>query len=231
MKRFRRAPGAILSLLLLGLLIYLLGWSQLLSLKSIVIHGTAERPRIRSTLDSVIPHITLGEPLARIDVKSVSRAFENEQWISRVDVGRSWIHGALTIYVEERKPVAAYVNEQGLLNYFDASGNDFSSPITYSHLPTITNQSGDPQSKRSLSRLLVLLPQDLLAHVQSFHVVGVDDLQTEISISQKRTALIKWGAPTDISLKVAIFHKLLALKESAQANLFDLSNPLSPVTH
>jgi cell division protein FtsQ len=230
MKKFRRSPGAFLAVLLLGLLTYLLGWSHLLSLKTIVIHGVKAQSNIQSSLQTVKPPIYIGEPLARIDVRATSRAIKQNEWISKVDVGRSWIHGSLTIYVEERKPVASYLNDLGELRYFDADGRDFSSPLTYPNIPTIKLRTHDIPTKRAISNLLHLMPQDLLNEVQSFTVNGSDDVETHVAIDQKRQALIKWGSPNDISLKVEIYKKLLGLKENAKAVLFDLSNPLSPIT-
>jgi len=230
MKKFRRSPGAFLAVLLLGLLTYLLGWSHLLSLRAIVIHGVKEQSNIQSSLQTVKPPIYIGEPLARIDVRATSRAIKANEWISKVEVGRSWINGSLTIYVEERKPVASYLDDQRALRYFDADGSDFSSPLTYSNVPTIKLRSHDLQTKRAISNLLQLMPQDLLGEVQSFTVNGADDVETEIAISETHKALIKWGNTSDITVKVDVYKKLLGLKENAKAVLFDLSNPLSPIT-
>lgn len=230
MRKFKRSPGAFLAILLVGLLTYLLGWSHLLSLKSIVIHGIKDHTYIQNSIHSVKPRIYIGEPLARIDTRATARAVRQNEWISQVEIGRSWLHGSLTIYVELRKPVASYLDDQGAQRYFDVDGRDFSSPLTYSNVPTIALRARDIQSKRAISNLLQLLPQDLLLQVQGFMVNKSDDVETEVAIDGKRQILIKWGSPTDISLKVDIYRKLLGLQENKKALIFDLSNPLSPIT-
>jgi cell division protein FtsQ len=230
MRRFRRSPGGVLLLILLALLIYILGWSHLLALKRIVIHGTQAQSSIQQSLDAAKPRITIGEPLARIDVRAVSRVIRKNEWITRVEVGRSWIHGSLTIFVDERKPVASYLDSQGRLRYFDATGVDFQSPLTYNRIPIITLGHDDPDSRRVISKFLEQLPSDLLDQIQSFTVKSSSEIETKVATPSKNVALVKWGPPSDISLKIAIYKKLLALKENSQAILFDLRDPLSPVT-
>jgi len=45
-----------------------------------------------------------------------------------------------------------------------------------------------------------------------------------------RTITIMWGNSADIALKIQVFEKLVAMKENAQSILFDLSDPLAPIT-
>jgi len=39
-----------------------------------------------------------------------------------------------------------------------------------------------------------------------------------------------WGNSGDIPLKIQVFEKLVAMKENSQSHLFDLSDPLAPIT-
>lgn len=226
----KRSPGLFLSILLLGLAIYLLGWSSLLSLKKIAISGTTQINLIQTSLETTHPHISLGEPLARLDVHAVNRAISKNEWVESVVIGRSWIHGSLTIEVHERKPVASFIDSKGVQNYFDASGNNFRSPLSYPQVPAINLVSDTAATKIAISQLLTLLPIDLLASAQSFTVKNERDLEMQLSLSVKRTVSIKWGAPTDIGLKINIYKRLISLKENATATSFDLSDPLSPIT-
>lgn len=228
--RLKRSPGIFLSVMLLGLAIYLLGWSSLLSLKEIAISGTSQTSLIQSSIASTHPRISIGEPLARVDVHAVSRAIAHDEWVESSVVGRSWLHGSLTIKVRERKPVASFLDAGGVQNFFDAHGNDFHSPVIYSQVPSINLLSDTAATKIAISRLLSTLPADLLATTQSFTIKNERDLEMQVSISSKRFVTVKWGSPSDIALKVTIYHRLLALKENATATIFDLSDPLSPIT-
>jgi cell division protein FtsQ len=230
MKRLRRAPGGFLLIILLVLLIYILGWSHLLALKKIVIHGTTAQTQIQQSLAEVKPRIMIGEPLARIDMRAVDRSLRKNPWIAKAEIGRSWIHGALTLYIEGRKPVASYLDVHGVLRYFDIAGMDFESPLTYDHIPVINLHHDDSESKRAISRFLVLLPRELLDQVQSFSVLDSGEIETKLATTPNSVTLIKWGSPTDIPLKVAVYKRLLVMKENSQAHLFDLRDPLSPIT-
>jgi len=230
MKRFRRIPGIFLSTLLLGLLVYTLGWSHLFSLKKIVIHGTTAQANISQTLANVKPSITIGKPLARIDVQSINRALSKSEWITRAEVGRSWLHGALTVYIQERRPVASYIDEAGVVRYFDFKGHDFASPLHYQEIPSIQLQSKDLSSKVAISRFLAILPSDLLSSVSSFSVLNADEIDTTLITPTGTKVLIKWGSASDISLKVTVYRKLLSLKENTHAKYFDLHDPLLPIS-
>ena len=227
---FKRLPGVFLSLSLLGLAIYLLGWSPLLSLKEISVTGTTESSFIQSSLGSTHPHISLGEPLARVDVHAVDRAISKNEWVESVAVGRSWIHGTLTIAIHQRQPVASFVDTQGVQRYFDAKGHDFQSPIRYSQIPAINLVSETANAKIAISQLLSVLPTDLLNSAQSFTVRSEKDLEMRLTISGTKIATINWGSPSDIGLKSNIFKRLLTLKENKSATSFDLRDPLSPIT-
>lgn len=211
-------------------MIYLLGWSSLLSLKAIDISGATQSAVIQSSIESTHPHISIGEPLARVDVQAVHRAISKNEWVESVVVGRSWLHGSLTINVRERKPVASFLDSHGVQNYFDASGNNFHSPLSYSQIPAIELLSDAAPSKIALSQLFSQLPTELLASAQSFTVRNERDLEMKVLISPKRVIQIKWGSPADINFKITVYQRLLALKENATATLFDLNDPLSPIT-
>ena len=223
------SPGAILSVLLLALLTYLLGWSSLFSLKQVVIHGTTQVPLIQKSLEQTSPKITMGEPLARVDVKAIGRSIASNEWISAAEVGRSWLHGSLTIYVVERVPVAAFTNSQGVIYYFDSRGNDFRSPISYPKIPSIQLSHEDRASKVAISSILQFLPQNIFARVENFSVKSAEDIEMTVVKSSKATFVVKWGSATDLTLKLGILNKIENLKENSHATVFDLSDPLSPI--
>ena len=237
--RIRYFPGVFLSILLLSLLAYLLGWSHLLSLKAIEISGSSQSEVITQQIETGKPGVKIGQPLARLDVHAIERVISNNPWIAKSQVGRSWIHGKLTIHIVEKVPVASYQLANGTTGYFDADGNDFTSPLTYSNVPTIALQTTSTSAKQSIAELLAVLPASYLDRAKTFAVKS--DGQITMTLSQDmavttgkkasvRTITIMWGNSADIALKIQVFEKLVAMKENAQSILFDLSDPLAPIT-
>jgi len=237
--RIRYFPGAFLSILLLSLLAYLLGWSHLLSLKTIAVSGSSQSEVITQQIETGKPGVKLGQPLARLDVHAIERAISNNPWIATSQVGRSWIHGELTIHIVEKVPVATYQLADGSTGYFDADGHDFTSPLTYTGVPTIALHATSTSAKASIAKLLALLPASYLDRAKTFSVKSGGEItmtlsQENASLASKkpsmRTITIMWGNSADIALKIQVFEKLVAMKENAQSQLFDLSDPLAPIT-
>jgi len=244
--QFRHFPGIALSLILLSLLTYLLGWSSLLSLKSISITGSSAPALISDSISSSQPPIHIGLPLARINVASLSRRILKNEWIASAQIGRSWVHGTLTVVIHERKPVAAYQDSTGVTRYFDIHGVDFQSPAQYSNIPAIQLTPSDPQSSSTSSpreTSLVLkstvaafltelnsIDPALLRSAQGLTLARRDSLSMKSAITPTRIVTIQWGSPSDLSLKVDVLRKLIARKENVKATIFDLSQPLSPIT-
>jgi len=239
MKKIKIAhfPGIALTIGLISLLAYLLGWSSLLAVRTISISGTSESALLQRSIDTGAPRITIGEPLARVDVQSLRQRILLNQWITSAAIGRSWLHGTLTVAVQERKPVASYQTPDGTTHYFDAAGMDFLSPLTYPALPNISLANTGTRAKEEVAKLITTLDEkspDLLAHARAFTLTtagnGNTNLGMKIELPPTRNITIRWGDSIDIPLKIAIYQKLFALKENEKASLFDLSDPLSPVT-
>jgi cell division septal protein FtsQ len=159
------------------------------------------------------------------------------QWVSSAAIGRNWAHGELTVAVRERVPVASYQTPDRATHYFDAAGLDFLSPINYPALPNISLDNPSTSAKERVARLLISLHEKsspLLENARSFTVTtvgnGAANLRMQVELSPTRTITIRWGDSIDIPLKIAIYQKLVTLKENAKARLFDLSDPLSPIT-
>jgi cell division septal protein FtsQ len=159
------------------------------------------------------------------------------QWISSASIGRSWLHGTLTVAVHERTPVASYQSPDGTTRYFDVAGLDFLSPINYPAVPNISLDNPSTAAKEAVAILLTTLHEkspSLLENARSFSVTtagnGATNLRMKVELSPTRTVTIRWGDSIDIPLKIAIYQKLLTLKENTKARNFDLSDPLSPIT-
>ncbi len=229
----RRFPGIFLSVLLIGLLAFLLGWSSLLSLKNLSILGSGHQETIQAVQESVNqtkPSIKIGTPMARIDVASLRRQILENEWLSRVAISRNWLHGELHIKVVERLPVASYITTSGGSRYFDESGFDFQSPVAYSNIPSIDLTSTNRHAKEVIAQFLSSLSADLLAKAQSFSVTASSEIEMKLMWSPKRVVTVLWGDSQDIALKEEIFTKLISRKENEKSSLFNLIDPLTPIT-
>jgi len=151
-------------------------------------------------------------------------------WVSASRVDRNWFNGKLTVQIQERQAVASYTSNDGSLQFFDAKGEDFQSPLSYQGIPSINLAISSANSKRAVADLLVLLPKELLSRAKTFTVTTSGEIEMELTLTSQRKGKIKWGTATDIPLKVSVYQKLLTLTENSKAIVFDLSNPLSPIT-
>ncbi|MEN9325566.1 MAG: hypothetical protein RL414_1320, partial [Actinomycetota bacterium] len=67
-KHVKRFPGIVLSIALFSLIVYLLGWSTLLSAQHVEIEGSLRVGEIKNAIFTGAKPLDLGVPLARVDV-------------------------------------------------------------------------------------------------------------------------------------------------------------------
>jgi hypothetical protein len=130
-------------------------------------------------------------------------------------------------------PVASYQGADGTMRYFDAQGVDFQSPIQYSDVPAIQLGTSSINAKSAIATFITLLHQSdpaLLQSAQGFALSSPDSISMEAKISAAHIVTIHWGSSSDLSLKLTVYKKLIAMQESEKATIFDLSDPLSPIT-
>ena len=101
-------------LALIGAASYLLGWSSLLSVKSVSLSFTGIKdPNFNSNdfinqyLDQHHEVVKLGSPVARLKVNEITHQIEQLPWVHDSFISRGWFSGKVTIYVHEREPVAS----------------------------------------------------------------------------------------------------------------------------
>ena len=105
---------------------YLLGWSPLLSVRSVEITGAPTKESALAISRSL--DIADGEKLARVDPRALSNRLRSFDWIESSQVSRNWISGKVLIAIKTREPIALY-NEPGKPQVvLDSSGNTFATP-------------------------------------------------------------------------------------------------------
>ena len=231
-KRFKRLLRTLLILLALLGLVYGLGWSKLISVKKISFTGTNQVLVLQNSLQAAHVDLQPGIPLARVDVRAINRIAQQLGWIKESEISRNWLTGLVSIHVIERMPVASYLGADGRTQYFDALGSSFSSPAQYLNLPTITFTQSTAQTRVAAATLVAALPDDLLGLMQNLWVNSPEKIVMKASVSspQEKTITINWGGINDLPLKVKVLRALLLRPENAKHHLFDLSNPLAPIT-
>ena len=216
---------------IIGGLIYLIAWSHVLVVKKIEIHGTNSTDAISLLLIQSKQPVTVGEPLARVDVNVINRELRGVDWISKVSISRNWIHGTLAITVTLRNPVASYSDDSGITHYFDATGAVFTHYEGTGSLPVVSLGNQSPQLKASVAALLSSLTPELLSEATAFNAKTINDL--EMSIQQpfsKAPFLIKFGDKNFLDVKLEVLARLFAITKDPKVHIFDVSTPLAPIT-
>ena len=238
--RIKHAPGIALSILLLSLLTYLLGWSTLLAAKSVVIDGTLRKAEISSQILNPHTAFRIGIPLARVDVHSLSRRISQLDWVASEEVKREWLHGRIHIAIQERTPIAEFTNVDGARSFFDKTGSVFSAQGSNSY-PLITFANVSPDLIKTAAGFIQNLSSDsssnsssnsstdLLANMTSLAIRSTDFIESSHSGLASGKVIVRWGSNEEMVTKVKVLRALLALPENAHAKLFDLSSPLSPI--
>ena len=89
-----------------------------------------------------------------------------------------------------------------------------------------------PQSIKFASTLIQNLPTAFRNYVE---VVSIEGLQTATllinrsKVKQAPELTVRWGDAANISLKIRVYHSLLALSENANIVFMDISAPHAPI--
>ena len=231
LKVSKKSPGIVLTILLFGLLTYLLGWSTLLSAKAVVIEGTTRTAEINTVIYSGSSPLKMGSPLARVDTHTLNRKVSNLDWVAEVSIKRDWLHGTIHITVVERDPIAQIISSSGTRKFIDRDGVIFAGKPT-SKVPVITvggRADSESQLLKELALFIQALPGDLISNLESLSIRSTDFIQSRHKEMGAGHLYIRWGSNQEMAVKVKVLRALLVLPENASAKLIDLTDPLSPI--
>jgi cell division septal protein FtsQ len=226
-EKLRRTLITTFTVVLIGGVAYGLGWSNIFQVKAVSITGSAHINEINQALNAGGINLTLGQRMARIDVKAIGNVLGGVDWIESDEVSRNWISGRLSIKVQERSALASFLTSEGGIAYFDKNGAVFHSPVELPTLPPVILTKDDASYRQSAAQFIASLPADLIASFQGLTIYSPDHIVLASGISGSDIK-INWGSAADLSLKVKVLRALLALPENSSAKLFDLSNPQAP---
>ena len=235
--RFNLLLSSLLVILVLGGLIYGLGWSTLIAVDAIEIKGTNQQKLISAQLVSGNSNLIINQPLARINPRSEENLIEDLVWIKSAKITRNWWSGKVTVLIEPRIPVAVFTKngqETSTPIYLASDGKEFSSPQNFTKLAKISlaGRSSDSQESRQLIATFVAnLSADLLATLTSLEITTDGTITTSTNL-RKPGLRINWGSantPGDVTVKANVLKGLLLLPENKKITQVDLTIANSPI--
>lgn len=208
------------AILLFGGLAYLLGWSSIFSVKSVVIVGAPTQESQALVLGLV--DVSTDLPLARVEPRAISRRINAIDWVEKSSVSRNWFGGTVKVTVSPRKPIA-YFNGKTL----DASGKVFILPgFTSSKLPEVSSPS--PSLGLAAINLFEQFPAEVQRTVISLVATRENTFNLQV-LRDERAISIIWGKSEQNELKLEVIDALLARPENRKIQRIDVSAPHAPI--
>ena len=235
--RFKPFSSALIAISILAGLVYVLGWSSLITIQSIVVKGTNQSNLITAQLIAGESKIVLNEPLARMNPKHEENLVTDLEWIKSAKVSRNWWSREVTVLVVPRIPVAIFKiegAEQTQPRYLASDGRDFSSPQNFTNLATISllSNGGDwAGQRRIVASFVASLPVDLIAGLKNLEITKVGEIIMATDL-RKPTLRINWGESNsreEIAVKSNILKGLLNLPENKKITYIDLTVTNAPI--
>jgi len=217
--------AAALALLIFGGGSYLLGWSNLLTVRSIEITGAPNEQAealITRSLD-----VQTGAKLARLDPRAISQRLASNNWIESSQVSRNWLNGKVEITITTRVPVALYTEPGQPQVALDASGKTFTLPADLPDgLPKVTATS--VASGLAAIKVFTELPTEFSARIDRLSAARPSNILI-YGVFSGRDLRIIWGDGLDTDLKIKVITALLDQPENKSIRMIDVTAPHAPI--
>lgn len=210
----------VFAILLTAGLAYLLGWSNVLTIKEISYTG-APTKNSEATIKNLV-NLEVGERLARIEMRKIAGRIQTLPWIDNADLSRNWISGKIVVAITPRVPIATFNGQ-----LMDAKGKRFELPGGYeSELPSVFAK--DAKSGLAAINLFTKLPKEFSTRTSVFTAFSPENINFKI-IEGDRSLEVIWGADIEVDLKLKVYKALVALPENSKIRRIDLTEPRSPI--
>ena len=210
----------VLAILLTAGLAYLLGWSNVLTIKEISYIGAPTKSSEATV--KALTNIEVGERLARVETRKIAGRLETLPWIESADLSRNWISGKIVVAVTPRIPIATFNGQ-----LMDATGKRFDLPGGFkSKLPSVFAR--DTKSGLAAIKLFTKLPTEFSTRTSAFTAISPENINFKI-VEGKRSLMVIWGSDIEIDLKLKVYKALVALPENSKIKKIDLTEPRSPI--
>jgi cell division septal protein FtsQ len=208
------------AILLIAGLAYLLGWSNVLTVKEISYTGAPTKSSEVTVKN--LTNLEVGERLARVETREIAGRLQTLPWIESADLSRNWISGKIVIAVTPRIPIATFNGE-----LMDATGKRFELPGGFkSKLPSVFAR--DTKSGLAAIKLFTKLPSEFSTRTSAFTATSPENINFKIT-EGKRSLFVIWGSDIEIDLKLKVYKALVALPENSKIKKIDLTEPRSPI--
>ena len=235
--RFNRIRIVFLVTSILGGLIYVLGWSSLLTIQAVEIKGTNQGNLISAQLLAGRSNLVLGEPLARINPKHEENLITDLEWVKQAEVSRNWWTREVQVLVTPKIPIAIFkIAGAASTNprYLASDGTDFSSPQNFSNLATISlinNGQNLVGQRRIIAGFVASLPADLIPGLENLEITKKGEVIMATKL-RKPALRINWGSSNsseEILIKSNVLKDLLDLPENKKITYVDLTVANAPI--
>lgn len=210
----------VLVILLISGLAYLLGWSNVLTVKEISYLGAPTKSSETTIKNLAI--LEVGDRLARVEIRKIAGRIQTLPWVDSADLSRNWISGKIVVAVTPRVPIATFNGQ-----LMDAKGKRFELPGGFElKLPSVFAK--DAESGLAAIKLFTKLPAEFSTRTSAFTATSSENIYFKI-VEGKRSINVIWGADKEIDLKLKVYKALVALPENSKINKIDLTEPRSPI--
>jgi cell division protein FtsQ len=236
-RRFNRIGITFFTTAILGGLVYVLGWSSLITIQAVEIKGTNQVNLISAQLSAGASNLVLGEPLARMNPKHEENLITDLEWIKAAEVSRNWWTREVQVLVTPKIPIAIFKvagAAETKPRYLASDGSDFSSPQVFTNLATISlinNGQNLVGQRRIIAGFVANLPTDLIPGLENLEITNKGEVLMVTKL-RKPTLRINWGSsnsPEEITVKSNVLKDLLDLPENKKITYVDLTVANSPV--
>ena len=212
-------------ILIFGAGSYLLGWSPLLSVRSVEIIGAPTKESQLAISRSL--NIAQGDKLARVDPRALSNRLRSFDWVESSQVSRNWISGKVSISITTRTPIALYSEPGKPQVVLDSSGKTFATPVDIADgLPKVSAKSVD--GGLAAIKVFTALPESFSKNIDRMSAARTNNFLIYGKF-QGQDLRIFWGDGEDIDLKVRVIEALLKRKENKNLRMIDVSAPHAPI--
>jgi cell division septal protein FtsQ len=212
-------------ILIFGAGSYLLGWSPLLSVRSVEITGAPTKESqlaISRSLD-----IAQGDKLARVDPRALSNRLRSFDWVESSQVSRNWISGKVSISITTRTPIALYSEPGKPQVVLDSSGKTFATPADIADgLPKVSAKSVD--GGLAAIKVFTALPESFSKNIDRMSAARTNNFLIYGKFQGQDLRII-WGDGEDTDLKVQVIEALLKREENQNLRMIDVSAPHAPI--
>jgi len=218
--------GGITAVVLFAALLVVLVFSPVLAIQTVSVSGT-ELTRKEAVEEALQP--LKGKPLPQVTDQDVKALLTNFPAVDDVAV-EAKPPSELGVRVVEHVPVAVLKTGKKF-SLINADGKRLATVGKRgdAELPLIDGSTAgeDPEIFRTLTAVLVALPQDVLAELEHASAKSVDSVELQLTNGKK----VIWGNADQLELKAKVFEALLKAKQpEGGVRVYDVSTPTRPVT-